>query len=108
MKFIPLKLRFSQKASILSRQKPPTYILEVPLAANKVEIAAAVAATYNVKVDRVRTLRQNGKPALSRQFSRQQRRQRSNLIGRRANFKKAYVTLAAGEEIADLPDSARI
>lgn len=99
MKFVPIKFWISAKAADLSHQSPATYVVEVPVAANKTEIAAAVGTAYKVKVVRVRTLRQKGKPASSRQLTRRARQHRPSLAGRRSGFKKAYVTLAAGDKI---------
>lgn len=60
----------------------------VALGASKPEIKAAVEALFDVKVKKVNTLRQEGK--LKRFRGR---------IGRRAEYKKAMVTLAEGSSI---------
>ena len=56
--------------------------------ANKVEIRQAVEALFKVKVDKVRTSRLLGK------F-----RRVGKSMGRRPDWKKAYVTLAEGSRI---------
>jgi len=56
--------------------------------ANKVEIRRAVEVLFKVKVEKVRTSRQLGK---LRRVGRQ--------LGRRPDWKKAYVTLAEGSRI---------
>lgn len=56
--------------------------------ATKPEIKVAVEQLFNVKVEDVQTLNMLGK---TKRFGRSQ--------GRRSDWKKAYVTLAAGQEI---------
>lgn len=56
--------------------------------ANKIEIANAVEALFNVKVRNVRTMRYTGKE-----------RRVGRFIGRRASWKKAVVTLQPGDTI---------
>ena len=63
-------------------------IFKVPLAATKREVKAAVEGLFSVKVDAVNTIRVQGK--LKRVKGR---------AGRRADFKKAIVTLAEGSRI---------
>ena len=69
-------------------------VLKVALDANKAEIAAAVAQLFEVKVDSVRTVAVKGKT-----------KRRGNKMGRRSDWKKAYVTLAEGQNL-DFVDSA--
>jgi len=71
------------------------YVFEVPLTANKQDIASAVEAQYAVKVTRIKTLVQNGKAI---RFSRGKNRYPGTTT--RQNSKKAYVTLAAGDSLA--------
>jgi large subunit ribosomal protein L23 len=71
-----------------------TYVFNVPLTANKQEIAAAVEAQFEVKVERIKTLVQNGKAV---RFSRGKNRYPGTT--KRKDSKKAYVTLAAGDSI---------
>ena len=65
-----------------------TVTFEVRPDANKVEIRSAVEAVFNVKVEAVRTASFQGK------LKRMGRHQ-----GRRADWKKAIVTLAPGHKI---------
>jgi large subunit ribosomal protein L23 len=60
----------------------------VPLAANKIEIKAAVEEVYSVEVLRVNTSVVHGKT-----------KRRGRRVGRLPNWKKAVVTLAAGSTI---------
>jgi large subunit ribosomal protein L23 len=63
-------------------------IFRVHRDANKDEIRRAIEALFKVKVEKVRTLNCLGK---TRRVGRN--------IGRRPNWKKAYVTLAEGQRI---------
>ena len=65
-----------------------TYVFEVSEGANKVEIKQAVESLFGVKVEDVRTLRLRGK---FKRFGR--------FIGKRSNWKKAYVRLADGQSL---------
>ncbi len=60
----------------------------VPTDATKPEIKAAVEGLFKVKVTAVNTLRNDGKVKRFR-----------GRLGRRVNTKKAYVTLAEGQQI---------
>jgi large subunit ribosomal protein L23 len=68
----------------LSRQ----VIFRVHPQANKIEIGRAVETLFKVKVEKVRTSRQLGKI-----------RRVGRHMGRRPDWKKAYVTLAEGSRI---------
>ncbi|WP_439295167.1 50S ribosomal protein L23 [Lonepinella sp. BR2882] len=65
-----------------------TIVFKVALDANKVEIANAVAQLFEVKVDSVRTVVVKGKT-----------KRRGNKVGRRSDWKKAYVTLQEGQSL---------
>ena len=80
----------SEKATN-NAEKSNTVVLKVALDANKAEIAAAVAQLFEVKVDSVRTVVVT--------------KRRGNKMGRRSDWKKAYVTLAEGQNL-DFVDSA--
>ncbi len=71
-----------------------TLCFQVALNANKTEIRQAVEATFKVKVDEVRTATNAGKM-----------RRRGRFSGYRADWKKAYVRLKAGEK---MPEYAEI
>lgn len=75
-----------KSADLMDRRNAYTFV--VAQRANKVEIAKAVEAQFGVHVKNVRTMRYAGKT----------RRVGRNL-GRRAAWKKAVVTLGAGEAI---------
>ncbi len=60
---------------------------EVDRRANKIEIKRAVEAQFKVKVADVRVASMYGKP-----------RRQGRYVGRKADWKKAYVRLAAGEK----------
>ena len=60
---------------------------EVDLRANKVEIARAVEEQFKVKVSEVRVAKMHGKV-----------RRQGRFVGRRPDWKKAYVRLAPGEK----------
>ena len=81
----------TEKSTIL-REKDGTYCFRVHPRANKVEIADAIEKLFakeKVKVARVRTVRVRGKVKRMGRF-----------LGKRPDWKKAYVTLA--------PDSGEI
>lgn len=60
---------------------------EVDRRANKIEVKKAIEAQYNVKVAEVRVANMHGKT-----------RRRGRFVGRRPDWKKAYVRLAEGEK----------
>ena len=68
--------------------KDRQYVFRVADGATKPEIKAAVELLFKTKVDSVTVSRVKGK---SKRFGR--------TMGRRRNWKKAYVRLAAGQEI---------
>ena len=61
------------------------YVFQVALTANKTEIRKAVEEIFGVKVEKVNTIRMEGK----------MKRQGTAPAGRRANWKKAMVKLTA-------------
>jgi large subunit ribosomal protein L23 len=64
------------------------YVFRVHPRANKVDIRRAIESLFKVKVEQVRTARQLGKV-----------RRVGRHLGRRPDWKKAYVTLAEGSRI---------
>ena len=64
------------------------YVFEVAKAANKIEIAKAISQIFNVKVVSVNTVNVEGKV-----------KHMGRSIGKRSDYKKAIVKLAAGETI---------
>ena len=89
--------RVSEKAYAQSQDN--TYVFDVPLAANKQQIAKAVAEQYDVTVAGVTTLVQNGKAV---RFSRGKNRYPGTTS--RKDTKKAYVRLSEGSiKVFDTP-----
>jgi large subunit ribosomal protein L23 len=84
--------RATEKAYTQSQQN--VYVFNVPLTANKQEIAAAVESQFEVKVVKVKTLVQSGK---SIRFNRGKNRYPGTTT--RKDSKKAYVLLAKGDSI---------
>ena len=76
----------TEKATQGSENNQVTF--KVALGATKPQIKAAVEALFDVKVEKVNTLRQEGKVKRFR-----------GVVGKRAEYKKAMVTLAAGQSI---------
>jgi large subunit ribosomal protein L23 len=91
-KFMALKPRLSEKTYALSQLRN-VYVFDVPTDANKMQVADAVEAQFkvtvlavnvaNVKGKAMRTVRKGGRP----------------VAGRRANGRKAYVTLKEGDSL---------
>ena len=67
-----------------------TYTFKVSINANKIEIKHAIEKIFSVKVLDVNTIRMLGKPKRLGRYS-----------GKRPDWKKAIVTLRAGDKIAD-------
>ena len=85
--------RLSEKSYGLAQAKA-VYVMDVPAAANKQSISAAVAAQFEVGVTNVRTTNIKGKAKRTiRSKGRQVER------GRSSDFKKAYVTLKEGDSL---------
>lgn len=78
----------TEKATILSETRNQ-YVFRVSPRANKLEIKRAVEQLFKKNVVRVNTANYSGK----------KKRERTANFGRRANWKKAIVTLKAGEKI---------
>lgn len=72
------------------------YIFRVDRHATKAQIKGAIEKKFNVKVARVNSLIVRGQTRRSAQLYR---------AGRQKNFKKAYITLEAGEKIALFEDN---
>ena len=80
--------------SMRQKEEQNTVTFRVRPDANKVEIRAAIETVFNVKVTAVRTASYEGKLKRMGRFQ-----------GRRADWKKAVVTLAPGHKI-DLVEGA--
>lgn len=87
-----LKPRISEKAYAMAQAKN-VYVFQVPTDAGKLEIAQAVTAQFDVQVIDVNLMNVKGK------VKRTIRRGGRATTGKRPDFKKAYVTLKAGEAI---------
>lgn len=90
-----LKPRMSEKAYQQSLANN-TYIFVVPTSANKPQIKQAVEAQFNVTVEEVNVVVQNGKKARSIRLGNRRARP---ITGNRNDFKKAYVRIKDGETI---------
>jgi len=73
-------------------QEGRQYAFEVPVSANKIEIEHAVEKKFKVTVTSVRTQRVKGKEKV-------QLTRRGRFAGKRRSWKKALVTLKAGDKI---------
>jgi large subunit ribosomal protein L23 len=80
--------------STLATESNQTFVFKVAKDANKVEIKQAVEKLFEVEVDKVRTVNVKGKT-----------KRHGVTMGRRKNWKKAYVVLKDGQDI-DFTDSA--
>lgn len=76
----------TEKATIL--REGNKYAFRVDSKANKIQIRQAVEEIFSVKVESVRTVQVPSKPKRQGLYQ-----------GRRAGWKKAYVTLKAGDSI---------
>lgn len=88
-----LKPRLSEKAYGLSEQRN-TYIFDVASGVNKFDVAKAVAAQYEVKIEKVRLAGVPGKKMRA-----YRRRGRKSISGQRSDIRKAYVTLKEGHKL---------
>lgn len=93
MNIVHVTPRISEKSYRLVNDQN-TYVFDVPLAANKQEIVAAVEKANDVKVASIKTLVQSGKAV---GFGRGKHRFPGTT--NRKNTKKAYVTLVEGNSI---------
>lgn len=93
-KYLALKPRMSEK-TYASSQATNTYVFNVSKTANKLQISAAVAEQFKVTVIKVRTAVYKGKRARSIRLG----KYRKNVLGRRSDFKKAFVTLKEGDTL---------
>jgi large subunit ribosomal protein L23 len=75
---------------VTKKDEERTLCFEVAAGANKTEIRHAVETVFKVKVEEVRTSTTAGKL-----------RRRGRFAGYRADWKKAYVRLKAGEKIPE-------
>ena len=81
------KILITEKSTIV-REESNKYFFEVDRRANKVEIGKAVEKLFNVKVVDVSVMQVLGK-----------KKRMDRLIGQKRSWKKAIVTLVAGNRI---------
>jgi large subunit ribosomal protein L23 len=81
----------SEKALGLS--EGGTYVFEVQMNANKIEIKRAVEELFQVSVRRVRTTVSKGREI-------RRRTRKTSVAGRTSDQKRAYVTLIEGQKIS--------
>ena len=84
----------TEKGSVL-RETENLYLFRVAMSANKIEIKKAVEEIFKVKVRSVRTVRVHGKV-----------KRVGRTIGRRPDWKKAYVKLKPGEKTIEFFEGA--
>jgi len=76
------------------RKQGQVLTFRVDKKATKIDIKGAVEEIFNVKVASVRTIQYDGKV-----------KKRGRIEGRRAGWKKAYVTLRKGEPMVDYAEA---
>jgi large subunit ribosomal protein L23 len=96
-KFMVLKPRISEKTYMMA-ETGRTYVVEVPGDANKDTVAKAVAAQFGVTVETVNIVNVKGK------VKRTVRKGGRPVMGKRSDFKKAYVTLKEGDKLPFFAD----
>lgn len=72
----------------LAKETSNQLLFEVDRRSNKVEIRQAVEQVFKVKVLKVRTINCEGK-----------KKRMGRILGKRSDWKKAYVTLAPGQNV---------
>ncbi len=77
----------SEKSSIVADENNQ-YVFKVATDANKIEVKQAVELLFDVKVSSVTVANMKGKT-----------KRTGAKFGKRSNWKKAYITLEAGQEI---------
>ena len=76
--------------ALTTRETEGSLVFEVAASATKTEVKQAVEKLFNVKVASIRTANVEGKE-----------RRRGKFSGYKADWKKAYVRLRAGEKVPD-------
>lgn len=92
-KSLVLKPRMSEKAFALS-QSLNTFVFQVPMSSNKASVTEAVSSQFGVTVEDVRLAIIKGKAKKS------YKKRSRPVTGKRADMKKAFVKLKAGDTIA--------
>jgi len=81
------KIQVTEKGTLLAEDRK--YLFEIAPDANKVEVKRAVESLFDVSVTKVNTMNYEGK----------RKRLRTAKYGKRSDWKRAVVTLAAGNKI---------
>ena len=89
-----LKKPVITEKSLTAKESTRTLCFQVEAHATKPEIREAVQKIFKVKVDSVRTALFHGKT-----------RRRGRTVGRRPDWKKAFVKLKAGEKMPEYAES---
>jgi large subunit ribosomal protein L23 len=89
-----LKLPLITEKSTHAKDNLRTVTFKVLRDANKIEIKDAVEKIFKVKVEKVRTANFHGK-----------KRRQGRYVGRRPDWKKAYVTLKEGEKMIEFSEA---
>jgi large subunit ribosomal protein L23 len=84
----------TEKTSI-QREDGRTVVFQVAVDANKIEIRRAIEQLLGAKVDSIRTAIAHGKV-----------KRQGRYVGRRSDWKKAYVTLKEGQKLPDFLEGA--
>ena len=87
----------SEKSHLATRDRKYTFMVDYR--ANKIQVKEAVEHNFNVKVTDVNMFKARGREGTS--WTKQRR-----IHGRGTQFKKAIVTLAVGQSIPELSESA--
>jgi large subunit ribosomal protein L23 len=90
MKTIIKRPILTEKMTMLAERQQ--YAFEVDINSNKIEIAHAITKRFAVEIESIRTIRYKGKR--KSQFTK-----RGRLAGKRPSWKKAIITLKAGQSI---------
>jgi large subunit ribosomal protein L23 len=86
--YFVIKRPIITEKSTIARDEENKYFFEVDRSANKIEIANAVEKLFKVKVLNVSTMNMLGK-----------KKRMGRVAGKKRDWKKAIVTLAAGDRI---------
>jgi len=89
-----LKTPVITEKSTLLKENMQTLAFKVMRDANKIEIKDAVENIFKVKVANVRTANFHGK-----------KKRQGKYVGRRSDWKKAYVTLKKGEKMVEFSEA---
>lgn len=93
-KSLILRPRLSEKTYAQSESR--VYVVEVPASINKHDVARAIEAQFDVKVNKVNITNVKGKTKRTMSVT---GKRYLNSNGKRSDVKKAYVTLAEGNSL---------